>query len=125
MRSLGNALRSPRRHLVLALVTLTVLGCHREGADMAAPAYGTASCAACGGVIDQAGFAAQYRLANGTVKSFDDPACLFEALRRTGDTPTLVRFHDYTADSWIDAGTAWFARPPGFYAPRKLLNERL
>jgi len=91
---------------------LALAACQREGGDLPAPAFGTATCAACGSVIDDPRFAAQYRLAEGTVKSFDDPACLFDALRSEARAPDAVRFHTYTADSWVGPSEVWFARTP-------------
>ena len=97
------------RVVMVALIVLTVLGCQRGGGDVAAPAYGEAKCAACGAVIDEPRFTAQYRLADGTVKSFDDPACLFDALRTESGAPQLIRFRDSSSDTWLDSA-AWFAR---------------
>lgn len=112
MRSIGLTFPEQRSTLCLALLALTLLGCRNQGADIAAPAYGEARCATCRGVITDAHFAAQYRLPDGSVQSFDDPACLFEALRGGGAAPNLIRFHDHGTDSWIDGPTAWFARTP-------------
>jgi hypothetical protein len=97
------------RPTVLGFLALAALRC-QPGADMAPPAYGTAPCAACGAVIDDPRAAAQFRLSDGTVKSFDDPACLFEALRTEAAAPVLIRFRDSSRDAWLEAATAWFAR---------------
>jgi hypothetical protein len=97
------------RGALLGLLLLTALACQGGGSDIAPPAYGEAKCAACGSLIDQPHFSAQYRLGDGTVKSFDDPACLFEALHAEASTPALIRFHDSTSDAWLDT-SAWFAR---------------
>ena len=112
MRCLDLAPRRRPSHLLLALLALTALSCRNPGADIAAPVYGVATCAACRNVIADAHFAAQLRLPDGTVQSFDDPACLFETLRGGGAAPTLMRFHAHDADAWIDGPTAWFARTP-------------
>lgn len=102
-------IRQTVRQGLLLCIALIWLGCQGGGGDMAAPVYGEAKCATCGSVIGEPRFAAQYRLADGTVKSFDDPACLFDALRSEGGKPVTVRFRDSTRDAWLDT-SAWFAR---------------
>lgn len=101
-----------RMHLLALAIALSA--CQRGGGDMRDPAYGSATCAACGGGINAARFAAQYRLpdAVGTVKSFDDPACLFEALRSEPTAPTVIRFRAYDDTGWLAAADMWFARTP-------------
>jgi len=93
-------------------VALALAACQRDGAELSAPAYGVATCAACAAVVDDPRFAAQYRLADGAVKSFDDPACLFDALRAESRPPDAVRFHAFDGEAWIGASEAWFARTP-------------
>jgi hypothetical protein len=61
-------------------------------------------------VIEVPSFAAQYRLPDGVVKSFDDPACLIGALRAEPAEPALIRFHDHDRDAWLAPGATWFAR---------------
>lgn len=96
--------------LVLALL---VAGCSREATDtVPPPAYGSATCAACQAVIAAPRHAAQLVRADGTVLSFDEPVCLFRALRAERTAPRAVRFHG-AGDAWIAAGDAWFAKLPG------------
>ena len=98
---------------VLALA-LALAACQRGGGDMRGPIYRTTTCAACGSVISDPPFAAQYRLpdAEGTVKSFDDPACLFDALRGEPAAPTVVRFRAHDNSGWLTGKDTWFARTP-------------
>jgi len=106
------AMRTIVRCAALALVALTLAACQRNSPapDMPAPAFGTDKCAACGAVIEVPGFAAQYRLSGGAVRSFDDPACLFDALRSEAAAPPVIRFHDHDRDAWLVPTDAWFAR---------------
>jgi hypothetical protein len=97
---------------ILALIALGGAACRGGGDDVSPPAYGTATCAACGAVIGDPAFAAQYRLADGAVKSFDDPGCLFDALRAEAHAPALIRFRDHGGDAWLVAPDVWFARTP-------------
>lgn len=100
------------RRALVALAVGALAACERGGADLPVPTYGTATCSTCGGVIGDEHFAAQYRLADGTMRSFDDPACLFESLRAEPSAPTVVRFLDYQRDVWIAPSAVWFARTP-------------
>jgi len=100
------------RVALVALALSALAACERGGADLPSPTYGTAMCSVCGGVIGDEHFAAQYRLADGTVRSFDDPACLFESLRAEPSAPTVVRFLDHQRDTWIGPRDVWFARTP-------------
>lgn len=103
----------PTRPTLLLLVLLGIAACQSgSGGDMAEPAYGSASCSACGKVIDDPRFAAQYRLADGAVKSFDDPACLFEALRAEPAAPEAIRFHAFEGSAWLSPADGWFSRSP-------------
>src|SRR5262249_28898684 len=105
-------MRPALRLHVLALAV--ALAACRSGGDMRDPTYGTQTCAACGGVINAARSAAQYRLpdAPATVKSFDDPACLFDTLRGEPAAPTAFRFRAYDDTGWLAAKDTWFARTP-------------
>lgn len=98
--------------MTVACLLLALVGCQHGSSDMAEPAYGSAKCAACGALIDDPHFAAQYRLADGTVKSFDDPACLFDALRTESAAPSAIRFYAHDGSDWLAAQGAWFARAP-------------
>ncbi len=108
--------RALRPILTLAL-TLALAACQRGAEPLPPPDYGAAACATCQATISAARFAAQLQRADGTVLSFDDPACLFVALRSEAAAPRQVRFHDAGADGWIDGDAAWFARVPGQATP--------
>lgn len=102
--------------LAIAL-TLLVAGCTRGGEPLPEPDYGTATCATCDAVIAAPRHAAQMRRAGGAALSFDDPVCLFRALRAEPQAPSAVRFHGPGEDEWIDAAAAWFATVPGQTTP--------
>jgi hypothetical protein len=95
-------------------IFVALSACQRGSSDVAEPVYGSAKCDACGAVIDDARFAAQYRAADptGSIKSFDDPACLLEALRAEQVAPTATRFRSYDDTEWLTAAQAWFVRTP-------------
>jgi hypothetical protein len=46
------------------------------------------------------------------VRSFDDPACLFDALRAEAAAPTAIRFRAHDGSGWLAGAGAWFARSP-------------
>lgn len=106
----------PLARMAVAWLLLALLGCQRGGGGMPEPAYGSAKCAGCGALIDDPVFAAQYRLADGTVKSFDDPACLFDALRTESGPPGPIRFRAHDGSGWLAGESAWFARSPSTLA---------
>jgi hypothetical protein len=106
------------RALGALVVGLLLSACTRGPVEIPAPEYGRSVCAACGSTIDDPRFAAQYALADGTVKSFDDPVCLFRALRAEPSPPVAVRFHAFGRDQWLSAGEVWLARTPKTESPR-------
>jgi hypothetical protein len=101
----------------LVLVALLLAGCTRGGDALPAPDYGTAPCAGCAAVIAAPRHAAQYQRADGSLQSFDDPACLFRALRAEPQAARAIRFHGPGEDEWIAADDAWFAKVPGQTTP--------
>lgn len=90
------------------LLALTMTACQRDA--LPEPAYGISRCARCDAVIADAGFAAQFRRADGLVQSFDDPACLFAALRAEPSLPPDIRFRDHNNARWVGPADVWFAR---------------
>lgn len=110
------AKRSGMSRLVIALALL-VAGCTRGGEPLPEPAWGSATCAGCSAVVGAPRHAAQWRLADGSVQVFDDPACLFRALRAAPSAPSAVRFHGPGEGEWIDASAAWFAKLPNQPTP--------
>ncbi len=108
----------PARALLPFLaLAIALAGCQPGAEPLPTPDYGSAACATCQATITASRFAAQLQRADGTLLSFDDPACLFVALRSEAAAPRQVRFHDAGADDWIDADAAWFARVPGQATP--------
>lgn len=99
-----------RRLLPLALTVVLLAGCERGSSTLPDPDYATAICARCEQRIAPRD-AAQLQRADGTVVSFDQPLCLFRALRDEAGEPRAIRFHD-AGDGWIAAEDAWFASLP-------------
>ena len=100
----------------LILFAIMLAAC--QGGDSTAPQVDGAACAECRGVIGDERFAAQYRLADGTVKSFDDPGCLFRAMRNETRAPSVVRFRAYASERWLPADQTWFAKTPATTSPK-------
>ena len=104
--------------VVLLAIGLAFAACNRGGGTTdSAPRTSGAVCAACGAIIGDEAFAAQYRLSSGTVKSFDDPGCLFRALRGESGDPTVIRFRARDSDRWLSASEVWFATTPETKSP--------
>jgi copper chaperone NosL len=80
--------------------------------------YGKDTCSRCGNVIQDARFAAQYSLADGTVEKFDDPGCLVQSLEAERTEPRLIYLRTYRDDRWVEAKEAWLARSSGIVSPR-------
>lgn len=106
-----------RALFLLLLAGLSGLGCTHEPAAMPEPDYGRTACEACKAPIEDPRFAAQYQLADGTVKSFDDPICLFTALRADGAAPTAVRFRARDGERWLSGTEVWLAHTPSTESP--------
>ena len=106
--------------IAIALATLAFAsGCdNATSARPTDPQYGVAECARCGSVIADPRFAAQYRLAGGTVKLFDDPGCLVAALADEKTEVDAIHFHDHGSETWLAAGDASFAHTPRTQSPR-------
>ncbi len=105
--------------LVGVLPVLALTACQRS--PTAQPAdiqYGRATCTECQATIADPRFAAQYVSRDGAAKTFDDAGCLMRALRREGDAPRDVYFHDHDSDAWLRADQAWLARTPKTRSPR-------
>jgi hypothetical protein len=107
------------RSLRILLLVCVIAGCRAgSGANPADVEFGEDKCAECGNVISDSHFAAQYVLHDETAKKFDDPGCLFRALRREMREPLGVFFHEHQGDDWVIADDAWFAHTPETKTPR-------
>ncbi len=104
--------------LAICLTVVALAACNRDTTVSTAPTADGALCAACNGAINDERFAGQYRLSDGTVKSFDDPVCLFRSLRDEYGEPLVIRFRDYGSDRWLPADQTWFARTDGTKSPK-------
>jgi hypothetical protein len=102
---------------IAACIGLFVAAC-QQSAPWTDPAVGTDTCDSCSAVIAAPRFAAQLQRADGSIVSFDDPACLLRALAASADPPRAVRFHTERDDGWVESGEVWFARVPGQTTPR-------
>jgi hypothetical protein len=103
--------------LAVALLLVALAACNRGAQERGAPQASGAVCATCGTVIGDERFAGQYRLSDGTVKSFDDPVCLFRALHQEMGEAVVVRFRAYAGDRWLAGDKTWFARTPSITSP--------
>ncbi|MEZ5175433.1 MAG: nitrous oxide reductase accessory protein NosL [Acidimicrobiia bacterium] len=72
--------------------------------------YGRDICVECGMIINEARFAAAYRLDDGTQKIFDDVGGLLIHQRSTADSldPGTTWVHDYETEEWVAAADAYF-----------------
>jgi hypothetical protein len=104
------------RLLLLVCLIAGLAGCSREMSTE--PTVKGAVCSTCNAPIQDERFAGQYRMPDGTVKSFDDPACLFRALRAERGEPSVVRFRAFAGDRWLKAEETFFARIPGTPSPQ-------
>lgn len=96
-----------------------VLRALREGTVSPFPEirYGQEACSFCGMGIDDARYAAAWRVAK-SERHFDDIGCMVNAYRRdhpAGDVRLFV--HDYHSESWLDAASATFVVSPAIKSP--------
>lgn len=101
-------------------VTLAVLAaCQGGGSEsFPQPRYGEDACAECGSTIRDPNFAAAYRAAPDRQKLFDDPGCLFRALRADSGHVTGLFFHEYEGTRWIGPDEVFFAKTPKTESPQ-------
>jgi len=99
-----------KRILIVLAVALTAAGC--SAAEATGPPeinYGRGICIECGMVIDEARFAAAYRLPDGTEKIFDDVGGLIIQGRETGDVDNAsIWVHDFETEEWIEAEATFY-----------------
>lgn len=102
-----------RRIAMMAIIlAFAAAGC--AGTEATGPPeinYGRDICIECGMVIEEARFAAAYRLADGTEKMFDDVGGLIIHGREAGDLDgSTIWVHDFETEDWVEA-------PQAFYVP--------
>ncbi len=102
--------------IILGCAGLFAAAC-QQSATWKDPAIGTDTCDSCDAIIAAPRFAAQLQRADGSIVSFDDPACLLRALAASAEPPRAVRFHTERADGWVESSEAWFAQIPGQATP--------
>ncbi len=92
------------------LAAMVLAGC--GSADATGPPeinYGRDICIECGMSIDDARFAAAYRLEDGTEKRFDDLGGLIIHARDAGELEdATVWVHDFETEDWVDAPDAYY-----------------
>jgi copper chaperone NosL len=102
------------KQIVMMVVALAVVGAACGSDEAAGPPeinYGRDICIECGMVIEEARFAAAYRLADGTEKTFDDVGGLIIHGREAGDLDgATIWVHDFETEDWVEA-------PQAFYVP--------
>ncbi len=98
----------------MIVVVLAVVGAGCGSSEATGPPeinYGRDVCIECGMIIDEARFAASYRMADGTEKKFDDVGGLIIHGREAGDLHgATIWVHDFETEDWVEA-------PQAFYVP--------
>jgi copper chaperone NosL len=98
--------------MAMLAVAVAVAGAGCATADATQPpdiSYGRDICIECGMVIDEARFAAAYRLPDGTEKIFDDLGGLIVHGRETGNLDgASVWVHDFETEEWVEAAHAFY-----------------
>jgi hypothetical protein len=99
----------------IPLVLAAAIGTACQNAPAPKPvdiAYGEDICGTCDDVIKDRRFAAEYFMAGNIVKKFDDPGCLFRALRNEPDPPTAAYFQHVDKEKWVNDKDVWLATTP-------------
>jgi hypothetical protein len=81
-------------------------------------AYGEDICGTCDEVIKDRRFAGEYVVAGNVVKKFDDPGCLFRALRNEPAPPSAAFFQHVDKEEWIADKQVWLATTPHIKSTR-------
>lgn len=106
---------------VAVLVVVAVLAAACGSSEAGGPPeinYGRDICIECGMSIDDARFAAAYRLADGTEKKFDDVGGLLIHGRETGELDdATVWVSDFDDEVLISAATAFYVPTKGVVSP--------
>ena len=99
-----------KRMIVVMVVALAAAAC--STAEATGPPeinYGRDICIECGMVIDEARFAAAYRMTDGTEKIFDDVGGLIIYGRETGDLEGAAAWvHDFETEDRVEAQDAFY-----------------
>lgn len=98
---------------IVAVLLLALLGAACGTAEATGPPeinYGRDICVQCGMIISEERYAAAYRLADGTEKTFDDIGGLLLHQRSTGAEldATTTWVHDYQTEEWAEVDRAFF-----------------
>lgn len=80
--------------------------------------YGEDVCGTCDEVIKDRRFAGEYVVAGNVVKKFDDPGCLFRALRNEPAPPSAAFFQHVDKEEWIADKQVWLATTPQIKSTR-------
>lgn len=104
---------------VLALATLILAACDSDEVGGAPEInYGRDICIECGMIIDDARFAAAYRLADGTEKIFDDLGGLIVNGRESGElNAASIWVSDFENEVLVEAESAYFVPTLGVASP--------
>ncbi len=102
----------PRLLVIAVLLGLFAAACATAEANSGPPEinFGRDICVQCGMIIDDARFAAAYRLDDGTEKTFDDVGGLILQGRETEelDTASEIWVADFETEEWLDARQAHY-----------------
>lgn len=101
----------------LAMTLLLALAACAASAGPPEIRYGEDACQECQMTIDQARYAAAYRLANGDTLRFDDLGDMLVHLASTGHRPTEFWVGNYQHDGWLRAEKASFVRSSALETP--------
>ena len=97
---------------IIALALGLILGsCAADEVAEGPPeiSYGRDICVECGMIINEARYAAAYRLPDGTEEKFDDLGGLLIHGHKHGELATAeVWVHDVETEAWIRAENAWY-----------------
>lgn len=74
--------------------------------------FGRDICGTCDDVIKERRDAAEYIMAGNVVKKFDDPGCLFRALRNEPNPPTVAYFQHVDKEQWVSDKDVWLTTTP-------------
>lgn len=96
--------------MLMFLVVSSLAGCGKAETGPPPIAYGRDAGDRCGMIISDKRFAAAYRLEDGSVKKFDDPAEMTLILAQEETQPVGVWVKDYDTQEWLDAASATYVR---------------